>query len=210
MVVAIGTLVLGLILSWAGGTAFDPRYAAVVVPMLVVVVAVGFNVFASDRVRLGALARGAAPLSRRRRARCHERPHAGGGGRGRPSRPRPAPATSSSTAQTSSGPRRTASSATTADCIEVTYPSFGGPKRINWIDYRDRINATDPQEFADRVLELAGDASVWVVYAPGYRSFEQKCEGLSAHLGSVRPGTEVVANRFFPFYETMGLYKYGS
>ena len=51
---------------------------------------------------------------------------------------------------------------------------------------------------------------MWVVYAPGYRSVEQKCEGLSGALGRVRPVTEVVPNQFFPFYETMGLYKFGS
>src|SRR6185503_16709973 len=55
VVIALGTLLLGLILSYAGGTAFDPRYASVAVPILVVICAVGFNVFASKSVPLGAL-----------------------------------------------------------------------------------------------------------------------------------------------------------
>ena len=55
VVVAVGTMLLGLVLSYAGGTAFDPRYAAVSVPILVVISAVGLNVFASKSVRMGAL-----------------------------------------------------------------------------------------------------------------------------------------------------------
>jgi hypothetical protein len=94
--------------------------------------------------------------------------------------------------------------------VEVTYPRFTGPKFVNWVDYGDHINATDPRQFATRVLDRAGDRDVWLVYAPGYRGFDQKCEDLAAALGAQRAETPVVANQFFPFYETMGLTKFGS
>ena len=92
----------------------------------------------------------------------------------------------------------------------MTYPRGTGPRFVNWVDYRDHINATDVREFATRVFDLAGDATIWYVYAPGYRSFEERCEGLGGALGEKRPGVSVVTPQFFQFYETMGLTKFGS
>ena len=82
---------------------------------------------------------------------------------------------------------------------------------MNWIDYHDRIARTSPQDVAQKLLQRAGsDATIWLVSTPGYLGFDQKCEELSVALGAARPGALVVPNLFFPFYESMGLTKFGS
>ena len=47
---------LGLVVSYIGGTAFEGRYAAVMFPILALVVAYSVMTFASIRVRAGVLA----------------------------------------------------------------------------------------------------------------------------------------------------------
>jgi uncharacterized membrane protein len=59
---AFAILLVGLTVSWIGGTAFDARYAAVMFPILVLSAAYGLTAFADPRVRIGAQrARGAHP-----------------------------------------------------------------------------------------------------------------------------------------------------
>jgi hypothetical protein len=92
---------------------------------------------------------------------------------------------------------------------EVTFPALGGPERVNWIDYRARIDRTDSQAFADAVLERAAGARVWLVTTPGYRSFEGRCEEVALALGTARPGG---AQRIDPatgdVFEVVGLVEY--
>ena len=209
IVVVVGTLLLGLVLSYAGGTAFDPRYASVIVPILVVVCAVGLNTFASKPVQVGALVfvivlglAGGVRVAANDRTEAHEV------GTALAAQAQPGDVVVYCPDQL--GPAAHRVLGDDHGLREVTYPRFTGPKFVNWVDYRDHINATSPEEFAARVLDLAGDATVWLVSAPGYRSFEQKCEALAGRLGQTRAGVEVVANNFFQFYETMGLTKYGS
>jgi uncharacterized membrane protein len=209
VVVAVGTLVFGLVLSYIGGTAFDPRYAAVSAPILVVICAVGLNVFASRSVQMGALVVVLLLcLAGGVRVATNDRTQAAEIAAALEAQAEPGDVVVYCPDQL--GPAVHRILGDDRGLVEVTYPRFTGPKFVNWIDYRDHINATTTDDFAARVLDRAGDAAVWIVYAPGYRSFEQKCEGLSGALGRARPVAEVVPNQFFPFYETMGLYKFGS
>ncbi len=56
LVVGVGSIALGLVLSWASGTAFDGRYASVGAPLLLLAMAMGVMVFGGPRVRVGVLA----------------------------------------------------------------------------------------------------------------------------------------------------------
>jgi len=209
VVVAIGTLLLGLVLSYAGGTAFDPRYASVAVPILVVVCAVGLNVFASRPVQIGALVVVVLlGLAGGMRVATNDRTQAAEIGAALAANAKAGDVVVYCPDQLGPAAHRVLGDG--RGLVEVTYPRFTGPKLVNWVDYRDHINATDVRAFAKRVLDRAGDATVWLVSAPGYRSFEERCEGLAGVLGETRPGVGVVTPQFFQFYETMGLTKYGS
>jgi uncharacterized membrane protein len=207
--IALGTLVLGLVVSYVGGTAFDPRYAAVVVPILVVICAVGLNVFASKPVQIGALVVVLLlGLAGGVRVAANDRTQAAEIGDVLSVQAKPGDVIVYCPDQL--GPATHRVLADRRGLVEVTYPRFTGPKFVNWVDYRRHIDATDPRKFATRVLDRAGDGDVWLVFAPGYRGFELRCEDLAAALGDQRAATPVVANQFFPFYESMGLTKFGS
>ena len=78
---ALGALVVGLVFAYVSGSAFDGRYAAMMFPLLLFVVAFGFTVFQSSR-RDGAHARGRRGARARRRDPQRDRqPHAGRAGR---------------------------------------------------------------------------------------------------------------------------------
>jgi len=206
---AFGTLLLGLTASYIGGTAFDPRYAAVVVPILVVVFAVGLNVFASNAVRVGALALVLAlgifggvrnsTSDRTQAAQIADSLQVGA-----------QPGDVVIYCPDQLGPAVHRILGDHNGLVELTFPRLGGPTRVNWVDYIDRIARTDPRTVATAVLDRAGNHTVWLVSTPGYRGFEQKCEELAGALGASRPGSTIVVNEFFPFYESMGLTKFGS
>ena len=77
----------------------------------------------------------------------------------------------------------------------IGYPHFDrNPSIINWIDYEKAIHRADPAVFAKRLVNLAGPTHhVWLVsqpYAPGLHG---KCIGLRTELTTLRPtGSKVV------------------
>lgn len=89
----------------------------------------------------------------------------------------------------------------------LTYPDGTDPRFVDWYDYPDRIARADPVAFAGRADALAGpNHRVWVVFAPGYRGFEGRCESLIATLGAARTERPVVAPR--EVFEPMALFAF--
>ena len=75
---------------------------------------------------------------------------------------------------------------------QVVYPTFGDPRRVDWVDYADRQEAADPRGFARRLSDLAGSRTLFVLAATEYRTFEGQCEALLAELSSLRGDPEVL------------------
>lgn len=74
----------------------------------------------------------------------------------------------------------------------VGIPALERPERIDWVDYADRNRSADPDELVGELLERAGDRTIWVVHAGDYRTYEGLCESVIAGLARARPGTSVV------------------
>ena len=89
----------------------------------------------------------------------------------------------------------------------LTHPPTEDPGRVDWYDYRDRIDAADAERTADAAMAAAGDGPVWLVSASGYRGFEDACPRLATALGRGRASETVVDAR--PVYEPMSLRRYG-
>jgi len=207
-VVALGTLVLGFSLSYAGGVAFDGRYAAVVVPVFVLCIAMGTRVFGDPRVRVALLAAVVLlGLAGGVRNVVDERTQAGEVAAVLRAEAEPGDVVVYCPDQLGPAVHRILGDG--RGLTEVTFPALGGPERVNWIDYRARIDRTDSQAFADAVLERAAGARVWLVTTPGYRSFEGRCEEVALALGTARPGG---AQRIDPatgdVFEAVGLVEY--
>lgn len=81
--------------------------------------------------------------------------------------------------------------------LEVrTYPPTADPRLVDWYNYRDRIAAADPAAFARGVIgepasgdAASGDAAsgdIWMVMMTSYRGLEGRCEAVEAELGRGR------------------------
>jgi mannosyltransferase len=88
------------------------------------------------------------------------------------------------------------SRAVTADVEQVTYPAFGDPAFVDWVDYKERLDGTDPAEFAAGVVERApADRGIFVVWNGEYRAVEDSCEELVSAIAAVRPGQEILEQK---------------
>ncbi len=174
-----GLAALAVLLAWTsvaiGGGAFVGRYMAVVVPLVAVTVAFGALALPGVRRPFVALAvLTAVGLATGIPAAAGPRTFAG---------------------DAADAYRATASAADLlvycpdqlgppvarllgADYRQVVYPSLEGPARIDWVDYRARQDAADPEAVAARVDALAGRQQLFVLVASGYRTFEGDCERL--------------------------------
>ena len=55
-----------------------------------------------------------------------------------------------------------------------------------------RAATVDPVLFANEISAEAGDGRVWFVTGIGYRGLDTPCATVQTHLGSLRPGEQVV------------------
>jgi mannosyltransferase len=69
--------------------------------------------------------------------------------------------------------------------VQLTYPLLTSPELIDWVDYAQRNEAADPEVIA-RELSQSTDGAVFVVWAPGYRTFGDQCEHLNQELAELR------------------------
>ena len=70
---------------------------------------------------------------------------------------------------------------------QVTFPRRTSPEVVDWVDYEEVTEAAEPTPFAEMLLERAGpEHSIWVVWAPGYRTYKDKCQGILGTLDIAR------------------------
>jgi mannosyltransferase len=93
--------------------------------------------------------------------------------------------------------------------VVLGLPALERPDRIDWRDYAARNEAAQPADAVEELLDRAGDGTVWLVLSVGYRTYEGYCEGVLAGLQAQRPATElVVGGRPGQAFETMNLYRF--
>ncbi len=89
----------------------------------------------------------------------------------------------------------------------LTHPPTADPRFVDWYDYSERIAAASPGDTAAEALDRAGpDGAVWFVTAAGYRGFESECGSLAAKLRHSRAAETVVGAR--TTYEHMALIRH--
>ena len=88
-------------------------------------------------------------------------------------------------------------------------PALDRPTRIDWRDYAERNEAAEPGDAVASALERAGDGAVWMVLMPGYRTYDGYCEAVLSGLGAARPASErVIDERAEEVFEPMILYRF--
>ena len=92
---------------------------------------------------------------------------------------------------------------------QVVFPNFGGPEVVDWVDFRDRIKAANPQKFARDVSAMAGDHRVWLVWSLQVKPLTNDCSGVIDNLVALRGIPRQPVRRDPSYNETMSLNEYG-
>ena len=197
--VGAATLVVGIGAGVAGNTAFEPRYAMVVAPIVAVVLATGIAVVGSRVARLGLaaalLAIGAIGVGA---GLASPRTQAGEIAGAIAADAAPGDVVAWCPDQLGPGGDRELVAALgegAGDLTRVVVPTLDPPGRVEWTDYAKRNAAADPAEATSGLVAAAGGTgAVWFVMSPGYRTLEGFCEAVAAGLaGQLGPPVEVVA-----------------
>jgi uncharacterized membrane protein len=185
-VVVATTLVLGAAVGLASGAAFNSRYAAVVVPFLLVLVATGLTRLPMrwPRVGLGGALVVLALVSSIHVARL-DRTEAGDLADLIVAGAQPGDAVLVCPDQLGVSLERALRQAG-SDIPVLPYPEIDGdPRFVRWRDYEERNDAADPGAVAAAVDEQV-DGAIWFVANPTYRTFEGDCEQVAATLTQAR------------------------
>lgn len=206
VVVAGLTLALGAVAGYATSSTFASRYAAVVVPLLLLAAAVGVTRLAGPVARAAVLA-AAVVLGL-----------AGGARNVVVDRTQAREVADAVDATAADGdlvvfcPDQLAPAVDRElpDRVErVPFPDpAASPERVDWYDYAERNEAADVGTFASEVLERAGGRAVYLVVTPGYETFDQKCEGLQATLTAARPAAVALVAADGEVFEHAGLIRF--
>ncbi len=204
--VVVATLVAAVGGGIVSGSAFSPRYAAVVFVPLLIVIAFGSLTLADPRVRaVVVLVLAVSGLVGAGQNVVTERTEAPRIASVLAARAHPGDIVALCPDQL--GPavyRLTASKG----FDEITYPRGTSPAYVDWVDYKQTAEASNPAAFARMLERRAGSAhDVWLVSAPGYQGFGEKCQQLAGDLLSAPGwgGHQWVNTNPAEYYEPMGL-----
>jgi hypothetical protein len=77
------------------------------------------------------------------------------------------------------------------DVTAVAYPDLAGMRLVDWRDYEARHRAADPAAVAAQLEATAGERTIWLLWSGGYRWLDDQCERLAGELGRARTATVV-------------------
>ena len=82
------------------------------------------------------------------------------------------------------------------------------PELVDWADYARRNHRARTAPFAARMLAAVGPGhTLWVVWAPGYRTYKSRCQSMITMLGRARPLRRVVKVKN-GYWERAGLVRF--
>ena len=177
------TLAVARTLNYLAGGAFQSRYSALVFPFFIVIVARGITTLADPRVRTGVLVvvLGLGFVGGIRNV-ATDRTQAGQVADVLRSDAKPGDVVVYCPDQLGPAVHRLAPS----DLEEFTYPAFGSPAFVDWVDYKAKLAQADPVAFAREALTKARDHTLWLVSSPGYITHPVACQTLSTVFATAR------------------------
>jgi len=206
VVVALGTLVLGIGLAVVTSAGYAPRYSSVAVGPFLLAAAIGASVLPSRaRLVVVGLAVVAGLGGSIVQPFSHRRTQAPMLARALRAGLQPGDLVVYCPDQTGPAVSRLLPPATD----QVVYPTFGRPERVDWVDYAQRNAKASPAAFVDRVLART-NGEIWLVSASEHRTFGHQCEDLDALLARQRGGRDLVVPTHRRFGEWAQLTRYPS
>jgi hypothetical protein len=187
--VVVGTLALGAAASYVTGGAFNARYAAVVVPFVLVLAAVGLTKLPSGWPVVGAgLAVVGLGVIGMVKVDVTDRTEAEGLAAAIAADAGPGDVVVACPDQLGVSLQR----ALGDDLAVLPYPTLDAdPRFIEWRGYEDRNDAVDVPAVA-AAIDARATGRVWLVWNGSYRTFTGDCEALIAALSALRGGAQTV------------------
>lgn len=203
--VVFGTIGLAVLAGYAADSAFASRYTAIVFPLVILLAGLGSLSLGDVRFRAAVLAvLGVVGIIGGARNFDSERTQ--GGQMARYITAQGAPGDVVAFCPDQLGPSVVRHFPD--GFVGVPFPGGDDPRFVDWVDYEERMAAADPEAFAAALHDRAGQRTVWLVWAPGYRTLGRKCERAVDALKVHRPGGRAVVSSGGAF-EHMWLYQYG-
>jgi hypothetical protein len=203
---AAAILAVGLAIARLSGTTFEGRYAATMFPLFLMVAAFGVTVFVSKPIRYGVLVLlvlvglwGGGSNAFRNRTQAFQSANAIKAG-----------AHSGDLVVYCPDYIGTdVSRLLPSDLDQVSFPSMHAPGRIDWVDYKHRVEHMDTLAFARSLDRRAGrDHNIWFVYEPGQPIVDQPCTKVADALTFLRGQRTQLVEPDTYFFEHQGLYRY--
>lgn len=179
LAVTVAVLALGAFAGFVTSATYQSRYAAVVVPLVLLAVAVGITrVPQPARLVVGLLFVGLS-LAGIVWVNYYERTQAGVVGAAVASRAKPGDLVVYCPDQLGPDYSREMPSRVRG----LAYPALTSPERVDWVDYAKRNAAADPTAVAAEIRKRAAGHGIFLVWMPDYRTLEGQCEELAGALG---------------------------
>lgn len=208
--VLVGTLVLAVGLGAIAQAAYVARYAAVVLPLFLLIVAAGVAVFADRRVVAAiVVVTSVAGLLTGFGEGSQQRTQAVAVAKVLNMEAQPGDLVVYCPDQLGPAVDRLL---TVPNVTELTFPRAIGPSRVNWVNYKATIAATNVGTFAEQMLgQLGANHTLWVVERNNYAGFGGACGNLVSWFNLLRPtGVTLVHANSSQYYESENLLRYPS
>ncbi len=204
-----GTLLVAMLAGAVVQAAFVARYASVVLPLFLLIVAVGISVFGQRRIVGATVA-----------LMCVAGLLTGYGNNGQP-RTQAVQVASVLNAQAKPGdlvlycPDQLGPAVDRLLAVpgvtELTFPRAIGPERVDWINYLSTIDHTNVETFAqDALTHVGADNTVWLVWNRSYHGLGQDCGELSTWLSYFQGNGTTLITANPSYYENEMLTRYPS
>lgn len=207
--VMIGTLVLAVLAGALANAAFLNRYTAVTIPLFFIVVGVGVTVLTRARIVLAVmLVVSLAGLLTGYHENHGQRTQAVQVAQILNAEAQPGDLVVYCPDQLGPAVDRLL---TVPGVTELTFPRAIGPSRVDWVNYRQVIDETNVQTFAQQMLgRLGAGHALWVVEKDGYPGFGDDCSTLVSWFNLLRPTGDMLIHQNNFYYENENLIRYPS
>ena len=93
---------------------------------------------------------------------------------------------------------------------QLSYPMLSDPSFVDWRDYADRNASVDPKAVADDLIRRArGAHAVWLVDSGAYKTLEGHCEAVEQELGTKLGSASIrIVEDGGTFFESASLVQY--
>jgi len=197
LAVATLTFGLGIVIAFLTSATFQSRYAAVIVPLVLVATAAGVAVLPEKpRLLAGALVIGMS-LMGIGWTEYFERTQSADVAAQVSAHMRPGDVVVYCPDQLGPGYSREMPD----DLVELAYPTLAAPDRVDWVDYADRNAAANPEQIASKVLDRAEGHNIFLVWKGDYQTFGEQCQDLLTALTRDRVAQTVIQVNQDHFYE---------